>query len=158
MHGRVDVLHPRHAMFEHAGAGQREGNQLRQNAITQAGNLGVQQQQNQTQALTSGANTATQGQQIAAGSWDATNATNAGVQTQNATNKGQAVGGLMSAAGGALAMLSDIRAKEAIEPIQVTGSDDASRAVRRYEVEQTPEAFSAIRPAEVSPTQKNDTA
>jgi hypothetical protein len=145
-------------IYSDAGAGMREGNQLRQNALTQAGNLGVQQQQNQTQALTSGANTATAGQQIAAGSHDSTNATNAGVQTQNATNKGQAVGGLMSAAGGALMMMSDIRAKEDISPIPVTGSDDASRALRRYEVEQTPESFTGMRKAQVSPTQKADTA
>jgi hypothetical protein len=122
-------------------SGMRQEAQLRQNAYTTQGNLGLQQQQNQTQALGTGLTGATQGQGIVAGSRDAANAANAQVQSQNATNKGGSVGGMMAAAGGALAMLSDVRAKEDIEPVGVDGADPTARALRRYETEQTPASF-----------------
>lgn len=93
-------------------------------AHTAAGQLGQQAQNTRVQAAQAGLDGATAGQQIAAGSHDSTNETNAGVQKTNATNKREAVGGMMK-------MISDIRAKEDIEPTVTPRIELASQAYRQ---------------------------
>lgn len=69
--------------------------------------------------LGTAAQTRTAQEQINAGSWDSSNATNAGVQTGNAKNQSEMTGGLIK--GAAMAMMSDVRNKEAVhllEPIE----------------------------------------
>lgn len=95
-----------------------------------SGQLGLAGQQNRTGAASAGGQIATSGQTIAAGSHDATMASNMDTNRQNSANRQKSTSGLLQAGAGMLAMMSDIRAKDGVEPMDDAGLKDA---MARYE-------------------------
>lgn len=102
---------------------QRSDMQARSQAHQAGGALALQGQQQRQSAAEAGLQGATQGQGIIAGSHDSTNATNANVQTANAKNQKDTIGGLTSSLGMAMGGVSDIRAKQDIATVSPQRQD-----------------------------------
>lgn len=112
-----------------------------QTTATAAG-LGMQGQSQAANTLGAAAQTRTAQEQINAGSVDAANAANAGVQAGNAKNQSEFTGGILKAAG--TAMMSDVRAKQDISLLSPEGNRQSLAALDGYEYRYKPDVAERI--------------